>query len=84
MDKQRTQFVADKVKDRLDRRSPRPMLVYGRRLAPAAGFSPAELADAGLSANEATRLGLPVDAGRMSSLGNNVENLKRYLIRMGE
>ena len=78
MDKQRLQHVADKLAARLDRRPPQPMLVYGRRLAPAAGFSLAELDEAGLTQAAAADLGLPVDEGRMSSLGTNVESLRRF------
>lgn len=80
MDKQRIQHVADKLAARLDRRPPQPMLVYGRRLAPAAGFSLVELADAGLTPEQAAALGLPVDKERMSSLGTNVENLKQFVL----
>lgn len=79
MDKQKLQSVADKMRARLDRRPPQPMLVYGRRLAPAAGFSLVELADAGLTPEEAAGLGLPVDKERMSSLGANIEALRRFI-----
>ena len=80
MDKQRIQHAADKLTARLDRRPPQPMLVYGRRLAPASGFSLNELKEAGLTADSAAGLGLPVDSERMSSLGANVEALRRFLL----
>lgn len=79
MDKQGYQALVDRLRERLRSDAPRPMLVYGRRLAPAAGFSLTELDEAGLTEAEARGLGLPVDAERMSSLGTNVENLKRFL-----
>ena len=66
---------------RFDRRPPQPMLVYGRRAVPAAGFSLGELAEAGLDEEAARRMGLPVDASRLSSLGSNVASLQEFLKR---
>jgi len=79
MDKQDVQSWLDGLRRRFQRRPPRAMLVYGRRPAPAQGFSPAELAEAGLDQERARALGLPVDSSRMSSLGSNVSRLREYL-----
>jgi ribosomal protein L13E len=49
------------------------------RLVPAEGYSLAELDDAGLSIDQAERLGLPVDAGRVGCYGPNVASLRDYL-----
>lgn len=81
MDKQDLQNWLDGLRRRFERRPPRPVLVYGRRTAPAAGFSPAELAEAGLEEEQARRLGLPVDSSRLSSLGSNVSQLRDFLRR---
>jgi ribosomal protein L13E len=80
MDKQETHNLIARLLKRLDRSAPQPLLIYGRRTAPAAGFSLAEIAEAGLSQDAALKLGLKVDAERMSSLGTNVENLHRFLL----
>jgi ribosomal protein L13E len=79
MDKQDLKSLLQSVRARFDKRLPKPMLVYGRRLAPAQGFSRGELEQACLDENAAIQLGIPVDASRMSSLGNNVDALKQFL-----
>jgi ribosomal protein L13E len=62
------------------RRPPRPLDRSRRdRLVPAEGYSLAELDDAGLSIEQAERLGLPVDAGRVGSYGPNVTTLREYI-----
>lgn len=43
------------------------------------GFSPAELREAGLSLEEARRLGIPVDKRRRSRHEHNVRILKEFL-----
>ena len=61
-------------------RPPRPVDMSRRnRLTPAEGYSLAELDDAGLSIEQAERLGLPVDAGRVGSYGPNVSALRDYI-----
>jgi ribosomal protein L13E len=61
-------------------RPPRPVDLSRRnRLVPAEGYSLAELDDAGLSLEQAERLGLPVDAGRVGSYGPNVSALRDFL-----
>ena len=81
MDKQELQGLFHRLRRRFDRRTPEALYVYGRRAIPAAGFSAGELREAGISADEAVRLGLKVDAQRMSSLGTNVESLRDFLNR---
>lgn len=83
MDKQETQSMFARLRSRFARKAPAAMLVYGRRAVRAPGFSLAELDDAGISADLARELGIPVDSERMSSLGANVETLKTYLRRSG-
>ncbi|HTX13772.1 MAG TPA: hypothetical protein VMD77_00655 [Candidatus Baltobacteraceae bacterium] len=62
------------------RRPPRPVdRSRPNRLVPTEGYSLAELDDAGLSIEQAERLGLPVDAGRVGSYGPNVTALRDYL-----
>jgi ribosomal protein L13E len=61
------------------RRPPRPVDRSRHRLTPAEGYSLAELDDAGLSIEQAERLGLPVDAGRVGSYGPNVYVLRDYI-----
>ncbi|MGH9717063.1 MAG: hypothetical protein ACRD4R_10105 [Candidatus Acidiferrales bacterium] len=62
------------------RRPPRPVDRSGRnRVTPTEGYSLAELDDAGLSIDQAERLGLPVDAGRVGSYGPNVSSLREYI-----
>jgi ribosomal protein L13E len=61
-------------------RPPRPVDLSRRnRLVPAEGYSLAELDDAGISLEQAERLGLPVDAGRVGSYGPNVSALRDFL-----
>jgi ribosomal protein L13E len=61
-------------------RPPRPVDLSRRnRLVPTEGYSLAELDDAGLSLEQAERLGLPVDAGRVGSYGPNVSALRDFL-----
>ncbi len=61
-------------------RPPRPVDLSRRnRLVPAEGYSLAELDDAGVSLEQAERLGLPVDAGRVGSYGPNVSALRDFL-----
>ena len=81
MDKQSLQFAMNKVRERFDRSIPQAQILYGRRLAPGKGFSLAELEEAGLTELAARSLGLVTDADRMSSVGVNVDALKRYLKR---
>ena len=81
MDKQDIQGVLHRLKRRFDRGTPEALYVYGRRAVPAAGFSVNELQEAGLSAQDAVRIGLRVDAQRMSSLGANIESLRAFLAR---
>ena len=80
MDKQETHSLIARYRRRLDRSAPQPLLIYGRRTAPAAGFSPAELEETGLSRTDALAFGLKVDDERMSSLGANVENLRTFIL----
>ena len=81
MDRQEMQQFVSRLKQRLSRETPQPMLVYGRRAVKAPGFSLTELADAGLDQNAARELGLPIDTERMSSLGANVASLAEFLKR---
>ena len=81
MDKQDIQNLFERLRRRFDRRAPEPLLVFGRRTAPAPGFSRLELDEAGISEQSALDLGLKVDRRRMSSLGTNVENLRAFLAR---
>jgi len=81
MDKQSLQFALGKVRARLDKSVPQAQLVYGRRLADARGFSLGEIAEAGLTEESARKVGLAVDAERMSSLGGNIDALKLFLKR---
>ena len=81
MDRQTLRGFLQRLAGRFDRRPPRPFTIYGRRAVPAAGFSPAELADAGLDEDSARGLGLPVDLSRMSALGSNIEQLREFLKR---
>lgn len=61
-------------------RPPRPVARSVRnRLVPADGYSIAELNDAGVTLEQAERLGLPVDAGRFGSYGPNVSSLRDFL-----
>src|SRR5271167_3583804 len=61
-------------------RPPRPVYPSGmNRVAPAAGFSLSELDDAGVDLDQAERLGLPVDAGRIGVYGPNVTVLRDFV-----
>lgn len=81
MDKQEMNGLFGRLLRRFDRSAPEALYVYGRRAVPAAGFSVGELQEAGISAQQAVRMGLKVDAGRMSALGANVESLREFLRR---
>jgi len=61
-------------------RPPRPVDLSGRGyVVPTEGFSLRELDDAGISVEQAQVLGLPVDAGRVSSYGPNVSALREFV-----
>src|SRR5215467_6952649 len=61
-------------------RPPRPVYPSGlNRVAPAQGFSLSELDDAGVDLDQAERLGLPVDAGRIGVYGPNVTVLRDFI-----
>jgi ribosomal protein L13E len=79
MDRQETQSILTRLRNRFARTTPEAMLVYGRRAVRAPGFSLAELADAGISMERARELSIAVDMARMSSLGANVDALRTYL-----
>lgn len=62
------------------RRPPRPVYPTGmNRVLPAAGYSLSELDDAGVDLDQAERLGLPVDAGRIGAYGPNVTVLRDFV-----
>ncbi|HKW56376.1 MAG TPA: hypothetical protein VJN42_03380 [Candidatus Acidoferrum sp.] len=62
------------------RRPPRPVYPTGlNRVLPAQGFSLSELDDAGVDLDQAERLGLPVDAGRIGTYGPNVTVLRDFV-----
>ena len=70
-------YIAINKRERL--MPPRPVVPVGyKRLAPAEGFSFRELDDAGITLNQAERLGLPVDAGRNNAYGPNVSMLRAF------
>ena len=52
-----------------------PVIVRGPKLVRATGYSLVELERAGLTAGDASRLGLPVDRTRLTLLGCNVLQL---------
>ena len=61
-------------------RPPRPVYPTGlNRVLPAQGFSLSELDDAGVDLDQAERLGLPVDAGRIGAYGPNVTVLRDFI-----
>jgi len=61
-------------------RPPRPVYPTGlNRVQPAQGFSLSELDDAGVDLDQAERLGLPVDAGRIGAYGPNVTVLRDFV-----
>ena len=61
-------------------RPPRPVYPSGlNRVLPAAGFSLAELNDAGINIELAERLGLPVDASRIGAYGPNITSLRSFV-----
>ncbi|HUQ49251.1 MAG TPA: ribosomal protein L13e [Terriglobales bacterium] len=82
MDRQDIQDIVSRWQRRFDRSLPEAIYVYGRRAVKAAGFSPAELEEAGISVEDAKAVGLKVDAQRMNSLGANVESLREFLKRV--
>lgn len=57
---------------------PRPVQVTRGLLLPAEGFSLRELDDAGISLEQAERVGLPVEGGRSVSYAPNVAALRVY------
>ena len=60
-------------------RPPRPVYCSGTSgVTPAEGFSMCELDDAGISLEQAERLGLPVDACRNIAYGPNVSMLRDF------
>lgn len=62
------------------RKPPRPVYPTGmNRVLPAAGYSLSELDDAGVDLDQAERLGLPVDAGRIGAYGPNVTVLRDFV-----
>jgi ribosomal protein L13E len=83
MDKQQVHRFFTQLLQRFDRKPPRAMVVYGRRVIAANGFSLAELAEANISPERAHEIGVDVDPARMSSLGANVDSLRRYRLRLG-
>ena len=55
----------------------RPVTLAGRSIVPATGYSRLELERAGLTEENAVRLGLVVDADRKTMVGSNVMQLRR-------
>jgi len=53
--------------------------VFGKGLREGKGFSRAELEEAGILIDEATRLGIPIDKRRRTKYEENVEKLKTYV-----
>lgn len=60
-----------------------PLLVQGREVARAAGYSRLELRRAGLSEAQAQALGIPLDPRRNSSIGANVMQLRLLMAARG-
>jgi ribosomal protein L13E len=56
-----------------------PLLVQGREVARAPGYSPLELKRVGLTPDQARLRGIPVDVSRNSSIGANVMQLRLLL-----
>ena len=54
-----------------------PVTLTGRSIVPATGYSRLELERAGLTEEDAHRLGLVVDPDRRSMVGSNVMQLRR-------
>ena len=54
-----------------------PIVPQGKAVVPARGYSPLELARAGLTEQDARRLGVALDAQRTSMIGANVMQLRR-------
>lgn len=52
-----------------------PIVVHGQNVMRATGYSLFELERAGLTARDATRLGIPVDRTRLTIIGCNVIQL---------
>jgi len=79
MDKQDTRAILQKITARFDRSVPVAQNLYGRRTVAAAGFSLQELAEAGISQQQAESLGIAVDIQRLNALGSNIESLRNFL-----
>ncbi len=60
-----------------------PIVVRGRDVLRAQGYSLAELERAGLTAHDAARLGVPLDRARTTHLGCNVIELNALVTRRG-
>lgn len=54
-----------------------PVRIVGRHVAQTSGYSLLEIARAGLTVDEARRLGIPIEAERASAVGCNVLQLRR-------
>ncbi|HET7322558.1 MAG TPA: hypothetical protein VFI96_08705 [Longimicrobiaceae bacterium] len=60
---------------------PAPQGFLGRETIPTGGYSALELERAGISEEEARKLGLPLDRHRPSALGSNVMQLEAMVRR---
>ncbi len=58
-----------------------PILLVGRAVGRASGYSPLEIEYAGLSVKDAERLGLPLDQDRRAMVGSNVMQLRMLIVR---
>ncbi|KYH38048.1 MAG: 50S ribosomal protein L13 [Candidatus Bathyarchaeota archaeon B23] len=61
-----------------------PMVKRGRKTRVGRGFSLGELKEAGITPDEARRLGVPVDSRRRSTHPENVEMLREWIARARE
>jgi len=61
-----------------------PIVKRGRKTRAGRGFSLGELKEAGVTPDEARRLGVPVDPRRRSTHPENVEMLKEWITRARE